>query len=238
LLMTEAAVKPSITQDKAQNGMLTIAPGGAHTATFIGPIHGLGDTNMGWADAAYQLHLSSQQHVKFILPNAPVQPVTLNMGMAMPSWYDITSLDDRANQECEGIESAREMVTALIEREVASGIPLSRIVVGGFSQGGALALYTGMQYDGQLAGVCCMSGCKAARPRTLRSRLAVSTNARPTLESRRPQTCPRTMPSPSPRLPAPLPSRTSTARTTRPCGSSGRAKASRSCSTSAPRLTP
>ena len=131
---------------------------------------------MGWADAAYQLHLSSQQHVKFILPNAPVQPVTLNMGLAMPSWYDITSLDDRANQECEGIESAREMVTALIEREVASGIPLSRIVVGGFSQGGALALYTGMQYDGQLAGVCCMSGCKAARPRTLRSRLAVSTS--------------------------------------------------------------
>lgn len=156
-IMSEAA-KPVITQDKARNGMLTIAPGQEHTATFIGPIHGLGDTNMGWADAAHHLHTSSLGHVKFILPNAPIQPVTLNMGMSMPSWYDITSLDDRSNQECEGIEDARKMVNDLIQEELDAGIPLSRIVVGGFSQGGALALYAGLQYDGQLAGVCCMSG--------------------------------------------------------------------------------
>ena len=113
---------------------------------------------MGWADAAYQLHTSALQHVKFILPNAPTQPVTLNGGMSMPSWYDITSLDDRANQECDGIDEARAMVGELIEAELAAGTPLSRIVVGGFSQGGALALYAGLQYPGTLAGVCCMSG--------------------------------------------------------------------------------
>jgi lysophospholipase-2 len=155
-----ASVKPRITQDKARNGLISIAPaeGTEHTATFIGPIHGLGDTNMGWADAAHQLHTSKLQHVKFVLPNAPTQPVTLNMGMAMPSWYDITSLDDRANQECEGIEQSRATVTELIEEELAGGMPLSRIVVGGFSQGGAMALYTGLQYCGRLAGVVCMSG--------------------------------------------------------------------------------
>ena len=111
---TAASIRPKISQDKARNGLITIAPadGIAHTATFIGPIHGLGDTNMGWADAANQLHVSSLRHVKFVLPNAPTSPVTLNGGMAMPSWYDITSLDDRANQECVGIEESRATVTA------------------------------------------------------------------------------------------------------------------------------
>jgi len=159
-LMT-ATAKPLITQDKAQNGLITIAPGeggAAHTATFIGPIHGLGDTNMGWADAAHQMHMGRLSHVKFMLPNAPVQPVTLNMGMSMPSWYDITSLDDRANQECEGIEDARKLVEAMIAAELDAGIPLERIVVGGFSQGGAVALYSGLQYAGKLGGICCMSG--------------------------------------------------------------------------------
>ena len=56
-----AEAKPVITQDKAQNGLITIAPSGKHTATFIGPIHGLGDTNLGWADAAHHLHTSSQR---------------------------------------------------------------------------------------------------------------------------------------------------------------------------------
>ena len=72
--------------------------------------------------------------------------------------YDITSLDERAGQPCDGIEDSRETIKALIDEEVANGIPLSRIVVGGFSQGGAMALYAGLQYSGTLAGVCVMSG--------------------------------------------------------------------------------
>ena len=112
---------------------------------------------MGWLDVAGHLH-KAMPHVKFVLPNAPTSPVTLNMGMAMPSWYDITSLDDRANQPCTGVEDSRAVVDALIADEVASGIPPGRIVVGGFSQGGAMALYAGLQYPGQLAGICVMSG--------------------------------------------------------------------------------
>ena len=158
-LMSAAAPRPIVTQDRARGGMITIAPGEGveHTATFIGPIHGLGDTNMGWAQQAAMIH-ESLPHIKFVLPNAPSVPVTLNGGMVMPSWYDITQLDDRAGQPCDGIEDSKAVITGLIEEEVAAGVPLSRIVVGGFSQGGAMAIYAGLQYDGTLAGLCVMSG--------------------------------------------------------------------------------
>lgn len=112
---------------------------------------------MGWLDVAGQFY-NEMPHVKFVLPNAPTQPVTLNGGMSMPSWYDITSLTDRAGQPCTGIDKSRDTVVSLIEEEVAAGIPLDRIVVGGFSQGGAMALYSGLQYPGRLAGVLVMSG--------------------------------------------------------------------------------
>jgi predicted esterase len=73
-------------------------------------------------------------HVKFILPTAPTQPVTLNMGMAMPSWYDIVGLDDRASEHCNGIEESRNVVKEIIEQEVAAGLSYERIVLAGFSQ--------------------------------------------------------------------------------------------------------
>ncbi len=113
---------------------------------------------MGWADAAYQLATSSLSHVKFVLPNAPIAPVTLNGGMPMPSWYDITSLDNRANQPCDGLDASVATVNALIAEELENGIPLERIVVGGFSQGGAVSLFAGLSYPGRLAGIVCMSG--------------------------------------------------------------------------------
>ena len=158
-----AALQPRVTQDPSRNGQITIEPaeGAVHSASFVGPIHGLGDSNRGWLDVAGMMH-QQMPHVKFVLPNAPTSPVTLNGGMAMPSWYDITSLDDRANQPCTGIEESRAVVDALIAAEVAAGIPLDRIVVGGFSQGGAMSLYAGLQYPGRLAGVLVMSGYLAA----------------------------------------------------------------------------
>jgi hypothetical protein len=87
LVASAAAAAPRITQDRAANNLITIAPAdsAAHSATFVGPIHGLGDTNLGWADLALQLH-AALPHVKFVLPNAPTAPVTLNGGMNMPSW--------------------------------------------------------------------------------------------------------------------------------------------------------
>lgn len=121
-------------------------------------------------------------HVKFILPTAPTQPVTMNMGMAMPSWYDIIGLDSRSNEICNGLDESMERILGLLEEEAislsddsdsgdddttcSSPVDYSRIVLAGFSQGGALALYTGMtqnrnQSEGVglgLAGIVIMSG--------------------------------------------------------------------------------
>ena len=116
-----STAQPKVTQDGERRGLITIAPGDdgtPHTATFIGPIHGLGDTNMGWAQQAMMLH-QQLPWVKFVLPNAPTSPVTLNGGMAMPSWYDITDLTDRAGQECAGIDESRAEIIELIEEAKA-----------------------------------------------------------------------------------------------------------------------
>lgn len=98
-------------------------------------------------------------YVKFILPTAPTQPVTMNMGMSMPSWYDITGLDERANENCVGLEASVERISNILQAEhTATGLPYSRMVLAGFSQGGALSLFTGMQLPEKLAGIVLMSG--------------------------------------------------------------------------------
>eukprot|EP01135_Chromosphaera_perkinsii_P007237 Nk52_evm45s745 gene=Nk52_evmTU45s745 len=134
---------------------VVINPSAKHTATVIF-MHGLGDSGNGWSPV---MNMLKAPHVKYICPNAPDQPVTLNMGMKMPSWYDIYSLDDKeANEDEEGIEKSANSIKALIEQEIESGIPANRIVVGGFSQGGAIALWTGLTYTkASLAGVMALS---------------------------------------------------------------------------------
>lgn len=100
-------------------------------------------------------------HIKFIMPSAPSRPVTLNRGMHMPAWYDIVGLDDRSAESCDGIIESRRVVQELLEQEVASGIQYDRMVVAGFSQGGALTLHAGLQLDSadkKLAGLVVMSG--------------------------------------------------------------------------------
>ena len=98
-------------------------------------------------------------YVKFILPTAPTQPVTMNMGMAMPSWYDITGLDERANENCKGLEVSVDRIGNLLKTEhETTGLPYSRMVLAGFSQGGALSLFTGMSLPQPLAGIIVLSG--------------------------------------------------------------------------------
>ncbi|TMW60998.1 hypothetical protein Poli38472_014459 [Pythium oligandrum] len=138
-----------------RDGTITIAPE-KPTATVVF-VHGLGDTAHGWADAMGMLS-KDLPHIKFILPTAKSQPVTLNMGMRMPSWYDIKSLTKTEGDDADGIEESRERLLGIIEKEVEGGIPHSRIVLGGFSQGGAMSLFTGFQIKTVLAGVLCLSG--------------------------------------------------------------------------------
>jgi len=125
------------------------------TATVI-LMHGLGDTARGWEDAAHFIS-AKLSHVKFILPTAPVVPVTLNQGDRMPAWYDLEGLDFRSNEKCAGIEASVETINQIIAKEAATR-PYDRIMVAGFSQGGALSLYAGLQQKERLAGLVCMSG--------------------------------------------------------------------------------
>lgn len=163
---------------RQSDGTIIIAPDddSRHSASVI-LCHGLGDTAEGWTDPAQYL-ASKLPHVKFILPTAPTQPVTLNMGMAMPSWYDIIGLDSRSSEVCNGLDESMDRILGLVEKEVgsrdtndettckSSSVDYSRVVLAGFSQGGALALYTGMSQHRKnsdtvglgLAGIVVMSG--------------------------------------------------------------------------------
>ncbi|XP_053414539.1 acyl-protein thioesterase 1 isoform X2 [Nycticebus coucang] len=87
----------------------------------------------------------------------PVMPVTLNMNMAMPSWFDIIGLSPESLEDEPGIKIAAESIKALIDEEVKNGIPSNRIILGGFSQGGALSLYTALTTQQKLAGVTALS---------------------------------------------------------------------------------
>jgi len=106
-------------------------------------------------------------YAKFILPTAPTQPVTLNMGMSMPSWYDIVGLDERSNEECNGILQSRDRIRSILKKEHDRGLPYSRMALAGFSQGGALSLFTGLQMEDasqKLAGILVLSGYLAGEP--------------------------------------------------------------------------
>jgi len=149
------------TTERSGDGIITVSPTNeADQSALVVISHGLGDTAEGFADVAEMLS-KEMPYAKFILPTAPTQPVTMNMGMAMPSWYDIVGLDERSNENCKGIDESRQKLVNILEKEhEATGLPFNRMVLAGFSQGGALSLYTGLQLkqDQALAGVVIMSG--------------------------------------------------------------------------------
>lgn len=124
-----------------------------HTATLIF-LHGLGDTGVGWAGALNSMKLSN---MKIICPTAPMIPVSLNMGMQMPAWYDIYTLDAEnpdKREDIEGVEMASQNLEGLVSGEVQGGIPRSSVFVGGFSQGGAVALYHTLRHSDAPVGGC------------------------------------------------------------------------------------
>ncbi|XP_068603310.1 acyl-protein thioesterase 2 [Brachionichthys hirsutus] len=117
-------------------------------------LHGLGDSGFGWVDSLMEIQLP---HVKFICPHAPKMPVTLNLNATMPAWFDLVGLDPETPEDEPGIKKAAENIKAIIEHEAKNGIPPHRIMLGGFSQGGALSLYTALTCQHQLAGVLALS---------------------------------------------------------------------------------
>lgn len=104
-----------------------------------------------------QLAPMMPEHVKCICPTAPYQRVTLNFGMKCNSWFDLRSLDPNDAEDEEGIEAAKDKIHALIEEQEKQGVPTDRIILGGFSQGGALSLYSAFTYPKKLGGVIALS---------------------------------------------------------------------------------
>jgi lysophospholipase II len=164
LMSSITAEQPQLSFDQESRTIIILPPKSVeHTGTIVGPIHGLGDSAHAWLDGA--LHLwQAVPYCKMILPDAPVAPVTMNNGFEMPSWYDIQGLSDRFNEDCKGISDSRARISKLIEDEISSNIPAERIVVAGFSQGGALSLFTGLQFGTKLGGCLVMSGYLAGAP--------------------------------------------------------------------------
>ncbi|KAK7734756.1 hypothetical protein SLS53_007862 [Cytospora paraplurivora] len=138
-----------------------------HTATVIFS-HGLGDTGHGWASAVENWRRRQRlDEVKFILPHAPEIPITCNQRI------DGTIEAMRENEDAEGIKTSREYLSSLIQSEIDAGIPADRIVLGGFSQGAAMSIFTGLTAKVKLAGIVALSGWLLLS-RTFREELAAS----------------------------------------------------------------
>ena len=118
-------------------------------------LHGLGADGHDFAPLPGQMRLPAA--VRFVFPHAPVTPVTINGGLAMPAWYDILTLDWNGPEDAAGVRNSARDLQRLISRETERGIPSSRIFIGGFSQGGSVALFTGPRHPDPLAGIIALS---------------------------------------------------------------------------------
>jgi phospholipase/carboxylesterase len=121
-------------------------------------LHGLGADGGDFEPLIKDWQICDEQGVRFVLPHAPYRPVTLNNHLNMRAWYDIYELSFRYGEDQHGIEQGRRQLLELIAREQARGIPAHRILLAGFSQGGALVLHTALRMDKSLAGVLVLSG--------------------------------------------------------------------------------
>ena len=120
-------------------------------------LHGLGADGNDFVPVVRELALPASLPIRFVFPHAPVRPVTINNGFKMRAWYDIAAADLNNRADLAGVKQSQLQVEARIAREVSRGIPESRIVAAGFSQGGAVALYTGLRHAERLAGIIALS---------------------------------------------------------------------------------
>jgi phospholipase/carboxylesterase len=135
-------------------------------------LHGLGADGHDFAQLVPHLQLPATLGVRFVLPHAPVRPVSLNQGMPMRAWYDIKALTAGAIEDAAGIADSAVRMESYVQREREHGIAAQRIVFAGFSQGGAMALHSALRYAEPLAGVLALSAYLA-----LRDRLAIEGSA-------------------------------------------------------------
>ncbi|MDP2829522.1 MAG: carboxylesterase [Sulfuricellaceae bacterium] len=120
-------------------------------------LHGLGADGHDFEPIVPELRLPDTLPTRFIFPNAPMAPVTINGGYVMPAWYDVISQNLGEMEDEKGIRASRHALEALIQKEEARGIPSRRVILAGFSQGGAIALFTALRFPRPLGGVLALS---------------------------------------------------------------------------------
>lgn len=120
-------------------------------------LHGLGADGHDFEPVVPELVRPGERALRFVFPHAPVRPVTINNGFPMRAWYDVVEIGRDSAQDEAGIRASASAVEALVAREVARGIRAERIVLAGFSQGGAMALFAGTRHAARLAGIIGLS---------------------------------------------------------------------------------
>ena len=128
---------------------------GASPRAAVVWMHGLGADGHDFAPIVPELTLPVP--VRFVFPHAPMRPVTINQGMVMRAWYDVRGIGGERREDGDGVRASQAQIEALIARERARGIPADRLVLAGFSQGGAMALHTGLRHPERLAGIMALS---------------------------------------------------------------------------------
>lgn len=140
---------------KSTNAVI-LEPATTHRASIIW-LHGLGADGNDFVPIVPELRLPETLGIRFVFPHAPVRPVTINGGMAMRAWYDVRNMDLRRNEDTQSIEDSAAIIRQFIAAETADGIAPEQIILAGFSQGGAMALHTGLRYPVKLGGVLALS---------------------------------------------------------------------------------
>jgi phospholipase/carboxylesterase len=133
-----------------------IETGGSPSGSVIW-MHGLGADGHDFEPIVPELTQRGERALRFIFPHAPIRPVTINGGYPMRAWYDIAAIDARTAEDESGIRTSQAMIDTLVRRENSRGIASERIVLAGFSQGGAMAVFAGTRYPEKLAGIMGLS---------------------------------------------------------------------------------
>src|SRR5262249_9952286 len=133
---------------------LETAPGPGASVIWL---HGLGADGNDFVPIVPELRIPSSKPVRFIFPHAPVRAVTINNGFRMRAWYDISAADLTNRADLAGVRESQSQLEALVAQEKARGVAAARIVLAGFSQGGAIALFTGLRHAERLAGIIALS---------------------------------------------------------------------------------
>ena len=135
---------------------VVLSPGPKADASVIW-LHGLGADGFDFVPIVNELRLPASPAVRFVFPHAPTRPVTINNGFVMRAWYDILGFGPGRAEDEAGIRQSAGVIERYIGRQIEAGVPAHKIVVAGFSQGGAMALHTALRYPQRLAGVMALS---------------------------------------------------------------------------------